>query len=214
LAQRVLALLMPVIILGGIMAGIVTPTEAAVIAIAYALLISFSFYKQLKVSDLPRILFDTAKATAIVMFMIAGAFLYGWIITNARVPQAVLALIQSMTTDPTVILLLFVAVYLVTGMFMDLGAAIILVLPILYPVVQLLQIDPILFGVITVMSLAVGLVTPPVGVCLFVAADIAKVDVLVASKAALPYLAGILIVIGLVIAFPDIALFIPRVLLG
>ncbi len=209
LKEGFLALFMPVIILGGIILGVVTPTEAAVLAIVYALIVSLLIYRELKLRDLPRILMESGISTAIVMFMIAGAFLYGWIITNDQVPQKVVALISQFTSDPTIVLVLMVVVFLITGMFLDLGAGMILLLPVLYPVTQVLGIDPILFGIVTVISLAVGLVTPPVGACLFIASEIAGISIVNTSRSSIPYLVGILLVLVLIVAFPQIALFIP-----
>ena len=173
-----LALLMPVIILGGIIFGVVTPTEAAVLATIYALIIGFFFYRELKLKFIPKLLLESAKTSAIVMFMIAGAYLYGWIITNDQVPQKIIEMITAFTTNRYMVLVMFVAVYFITGMFIDVGASIILLVPVLYPVVQVFGVDPLLFGVITVMSLALGLITPPVGACLFISCEIANVPLL------------------------------------
>lgn len=207
--QGILALFMPVIILGGIIFGIVTPTEAAVLAILYALLVSMVVYRELKPRDLPKLIYESGITTAIVMFMIAGAFLYSWIITNDQIPQKLAALIGMLTQDKNVVLLLFVVVYLVAGMFIDLGAAMILLVPVLYPVTRMMGIDPILFGIVTVIALAIGLVTPPVGACLFIASEIGGIPILKTARSAIPYLLGILLVLLAIILYPPLALFIP-----
>lgn len=209
LRRGILALFMPVIILGGIIFGIVTPTEAAVLAILYALFVSMVVYRELKPRDLPRLIYESGITTAIVMFMIAGAFLYSWIITNDQIPQKLTALIGMLTRDKNVVLLLFVVVYLVAGMFIDLGAAMILLVPVLYPVTRIMGIDPILFGIVTVIALAVGLVTPPVGACLFIASEIGGIPILKTARSAIPYLLGILLVLMAIILYPPLALFIP-----
>ena len=147
-------------ILGGIVFGIVTPSEAALLAIVYALIVGFLCYKELSLRQLPALLLDAAKSTAIVMFMICGAYPYGWIITNDKLPERVLSIITGISTNPTIVLLMFVLIFLIAGMFIDLGAGIILLVPVLFPIVQTLGIDPIVFGTITVISLAIGLVTP------------------------------------------------------
>ena len=142
--KSILALLTPIIILGGIILGIVTPTEAALLGVIYSLIISVFVFKKISLNNLSKILFDSAKITATVMFMIAGAYLYGWIITNDQIPQKVLYLVTNFTQDPTVVLIMFVFIFFVTGMFIDLGAAIILLVPVLFPVTQALGIDPLL----------------------------------------------------------------------
>lgn len=210
--QSFFALMTPVIILGGITLGIVTPTEAAVLAIVYALLVSFLFYKELRIKEIPKLLLDSATTTAIVMFMVAGAFLYGWIITNDMFPQKVARVIMSVSQNPTVILLLFVVLFLVCGMFMDLGAGIVLLIPVLYPVSQTLGIDPVLLGVVTVISLAIGLVTPPVGACLFIACQIGDIELMKGAKACIPFILGTLAIVLLIVFFPQIALYVPSLM--
>ena len=205
-----LALLMPVIILGGIIFGVVTPTEAAVLATIYALIIGFFFYRELKLKFIPKLLLESAKTSAIVMFMIAGAYLYGWIITNDQIPQKIIEMITAFTTNRYMVLVMFVAVYFITGMFIDVGASIILLVPVLYPVVQVFGVDPLLFGVITVMSLALGLITPPVGACLFISCEIANVPLLRGAKSTIPFIVGIFIVLALILIFPALATAIPN----
>ncbi|WP_059102718.1 TRAP transporter large permease [Shouchella shacheensis] len=208
--QSVFALLMPIIIIGGILLGIVTPTEAAVIAIAYALIIGFFVYKQLNIRMLPGIFYESAVTTAIVMFMITGAYLYGWIITNQRIPQMLADSLSTVTTSPAIILLLCVLIYIIAGMFIDLGAAIILFVPVLFPVSTAFGIDPVHFGIVTVIALAVGLITPPVGACLFLSTEIAEASLWEGAKATLPFIIGILFVLMLVIFIPELSLYIPR----
>lgn len=204
------ALLMPVIILGGIMTGVVTPTEASVIAIVYALVVGFFVYKQLNWKKVPKLLFASAKTTATVMFLIAGAYLYGWIITNDQIPQKVVELVTSISTAPTTILFMCVAVYLVVGMFIDMGAGIILMVPVLYPLTTAVGIDPLLFGVVTVISLAIGLITPPVGACLFIACKLSDAHLMKVAKSSIPFIVGILLVLLLVILLPEVVSVIPN----
>ncbi len=214
LKGSVLALLMPVIILGGIILGVVTPTEAAVLATIYALFIGFFAYGELSIKRMPGLLLESAKTAATVMFMIAGAYLYGWIITSDQIPQKVVALVTNFSSNPSVVLWIFVLIYFVTGMFIDLGASIILLVPVLFPVIQILGIDPLLFGVVTVMALAIGLVTPPVGACLFISCEIAGIPLAKGALAAIPFIIGMFLVLMLIIMFPQLALFIPRIVMG
>ncbi len=204
---------MPIIILGGIILGIVTPTEAAIVATIYAFIIGFFVYKELNLKMMPKLLLDSAKTTATVMFMIAGAYLYGWVITNDQIPQKLVIFVTSITTNPQIILLFLVFVYFITGMFMDLGASIILLCPIFFPLIQALGIDPMFFGIITVISLAIGLVTPPVGACLFVASKIGNVPILRGAKASLPFILAIAGLLLLFIFFPGIITTVPNALM-
>jgi C4-dicarboxylate transporter DctM subunit len=206
-------LMAPVVILGGMLAGIFTPTEAAAVGVVYALAVGFFVNKELTLQQLPRILFDSAITTAIVMFMIVGAFLYSWIITNDRIPQVVARVVLSISTNPTVVLFLFVGVFLVAGMFVDLGANIVLFIPVLFPVTQQLGIDPVFFGVLTVVALSIGLVTPPVGASLFITCDISKSNLMEAFWASLPYLAGVFLVIIIMILFPRECMYLPNLLI-
>jgi C4-dicarboxylate transporter DctM subunit len=207
------ALLTPVIILGGIMLGIVTPTEAAVIATIYALIVGAFVYKELSLKDLPKIILESAKTTSTVMFMIAGAYLFGWVVTNAQLPQKIIVLVTGLTNSKIIVTLLLVAVYFVCGLFLDLSAGIILLCPIFLPLVNTVGIDPLFFGVITVIALGIGLTTPPVGACLFIACKIGKIPLEEGAKATFPFIAAFLIILVLFIIFPSIVTFVPNALM-
>ena len=202
-------LVMPVIIIGSIRYGIATPTEASVIAVAYALLVGMVVYRTIRVKDLPRIVLDAAITTGIVMLLIAAATLYGLIITREQIPQQAAAFILQITSNPQILLLLILALYLTAGTVLDLGAAIIILVPVLWPLTQQVGIDPVHFGVVTVMGLAIGLITPPVGASLFVSCGIAKVNLLEGSKAVLPFVLALTALTVLVIFVPGIATWLP-----
>jgi C4-dicarboxylate transporter DctM subunit len=206
-----LALMMPVLIIGGIMFGIVTPTEAAVLAVFYSFVVGVFIFRTIKLRDLPQIVKESSITTGVVMLMITAASLYGLILTQEQVPLKAAELISSLTSNPYIILFLMVGLYLIAGMILDLSANIIILVPVLYPTVKLLHIDPVQFGIITIMSLAVGLITPPVGVCLFVACGISKLSIIKASRAIMPYILAILAIIALIIFFPAIVLWLPGV---
>lgn len=206
-----LALMMPVLIIGGIMFGIVTPTEAAVLAVFYSFVVGVFIFRTIKLRDLPQIVKESSITTGVVMLMITSASLYGLILTQEQVPLKAAELISSLTSNPYIILFLMVGLYLIAGMILDLSANIIILVPVLYPTVNLLHIDPVQFGIITIMSLAVGLITPPVGVCLFVACGISKLSIIKASRAIMPYILAILAIIVLIIFFPAIVLWLPGV---
>ncbi len=208
--KSILALLMPFIIIGGILFGIFTPTEAAVIAVFYSLIISLFVYRTLTFKDLPKIFLKSAYTTAVVMLMVSAAFLYGWIITRERIPYHVAQFITALPVHPVIILMIIAVLYIIAGTLMDLGANIIILVPVLYPAVKLLGIDPIHFGLITVIGLSIGLITPPVGACLFVAAEISKTTLLKLSKSLVPYIVGLVIVLLLLIMVPQLILWIPN----
>jgi C4-dicarboxylate transporter, DctM subunit len=201
-------LFMPVVIIGSIRYGIATPTEASVVAVLYALFVGLYVYRTITWHDIPGIIQDTAVTTGIVMLMIAAASLYGLIVTREQIPQAAAQMIMDVTRDPYLVLILILGVYLIAGMFLDLGANIIILVPVLWPLVRSLQIDPVQFGIVTVLGLSIGLITPPVGASLFVTCGIAKTN-LDGSKAVLPFIAALVLVTLLIIFFPGIATWLP-----
>ena len=202
-------LVMPVVIIGSIRYGIATPTEASVVAVAYGLLIGMVVYKNIKWHDLPKIVLDASITTGVVMLMIAAASLYGLIITREQIPHAAAQAIIALTSDPFLVLLLILCVYLVAGMLLDLGASIIILVPVLWPVTQALSIDPLQFGVLTVLGLSIGLISPPVGASLFVTCGIARCDMIAGTRSAIPYVLALLVVAILIIAVPGIATWLP-----
>lgn len=203
-------LVMPVIIIGSIRFGIATPTEASVLAVAYSLLVGMVIYRTVRWRDLPRIMLDTAITNGVVLLLIAAATLYGLIITRERIPQEAAVLILGLTSDPTTLLLLILAVYLVAGMILDLGAAIIILVPVFWPMTREVGIDPVHYGIVTVMGLAIGLITPPVGASLFVTCGIARVNLVRGAVAVLPYVAALTLLVFVVILWPDLALWLTR----
>ncbi|MDW8398899.1 MAG: TRAP transporter large permease [Acetobacteraceae bacterium] len=171
----VLALFMPVIILGGIYGGLFTPTEAAVVAVFYALLLGLFVYRRIAFAELPRIFADGAITSAVVMIIVGFAAMFGFALQLLQAPQAIAAALRGVSDDPLVFLLLVNLFLLVVGMFMETFAAIIILAPILAPVAAGFGIDPVHFGLIVIVNLAVGMVTPPVGVNLFIACGIARI---------------------------------------
>ena len=207
------AILMPIIILGGIYGGFFTPTEAAAVAVAYGFIIGFFVYKELKLKDLPSIFVNSAISTATVMLIIATAQVFGWILTSERVPDAIAQSFTNITSSPIVFMILINLLLLVVGTFMETNAAIIILAPIFLPLVIELGIDPILFGVVMVANLAVGMVTPPLGVNLFVACGVQKISIEKISKAVLPFILVNVLVIFILSFVPKIILFLPNLML-
>jgi C4-dicarboxylate transporter DctM subunit len=171
-----LSLLMPVIILGGIFGGIFTATEAAVVAVFYALFLGVVVYRKLKLRDLPAIFATAAVTSAVVMIIVAFAAMFGFALHLLRAPQQIGMLLTTITDNPIYFLLLVNLFLLVVGMFMETFAAIVILGPILSPIAATYGIDPVHFGLIMIVNLAVGMVTPPVGVNLFIACGIARVS--------------------------------------
>ncbi|ARD49018.1 TRAP transporter large permease [Sporosarcina sp. P33] len=198
--DALLALLMPVIILGGIYGGIFTPTEAAAVAVAYSFIVGTFVYKEIKIANIIEILSKSVISTSIVMFIIANAGLFAWVLTRESVPQKMALLFTTVTESPIVFLLIINVMLLVVGMFFDGSVAIIILAPLLTPIAVGLGIDPIHFGMVMITNLAVGMCTPPLGVNLFVSCQIADIRLEQITKAILPFV-FILIVDVLIISY-------------
>lgn len=200
-------LLMPVIILGGIYGGIFTPTEAAAVSAVYGLFIGVVVYRTLKLKDLKKILVDTASTTATVMFITAAATLFAYVLTRARIDVAISSLLTEVAGGNQIIFLLIVnIVLLIAGCFLDSTSALYIFTPLFVPVAKALGMSMIHFGTIMIVNLAIGLVTPPVGVNLYVACGIAKIDLKKISVAVVPLLVASLIVLAIVTYVPSVSL--------
>jgi tripartite ATP-independent transporter DctM subunit len=209
-----LALLMPGIILGGILGGIVTPTEAAAIAVFYALVISTVVYRALTFNDILEMLVRTARITGIVFLIIASASILSWWMTFMQIPQKIAELFLFLSSDPRVITGLILALLLGIGMFMDINAALIILAPVLAPLTATIGMDPVHAGIMIVLSLNISLMTPPVGACLFVLSSITGERIERISVALIPFLVVEVMVLILVAYWDKMTLFIPRILLG
>jgi tripartite ATP-independent transporter DctM subunit len=206
------ALLTPVILIGGIVSGFFTPTEAAAIACLYALLISFFVYRSIKVKDLPRILIETMKLSSLSLFALATANALGELMSFYHLNDAVQGFFVGLPGGSFIFLLVVVAFFLFIGTFMDAIPALILFIPIILPSAVLLGIHPLILGLICTITLAMGLVTPPYGLCLLLAASIANIPIERAFKGVLPYLLASLGVLFILVLFPDAFLAIPQAL--
>jgi tripartite ATP-independent transporter DctM subunit len=192
----------PVIILGGIFSGIFTPSEAAVVAVNYALLVSLFIYRDLTLRDVYHILIRSAVTTAVIMFVIATSAVLSWTLSSWQVPGAIAQAVLSISTDTYVIMLLVVAVILLTGVFIETASALIILTPVLLPLVLQLGIDPIHFGLIIVVGLAIGMITPPVAINLYVASSVTQLPLERITRAIIPYLLGLIVVLLLVVYVP------------
>ena len=208
--DAILALLMPVIILGGIYGGVFTPTEAAVVAVVYGFAVGFLVYRELRLSKLKDILVTTAVSTAMIMFIIAASSVFSWIITAQKIPQAVASAMLAISSNPVVILTLINLLLLFIGTFMETVASIIILVPVLLPVVTQLGVDPLHFGIVLVVNLAIGMVTPPLGVCLFVGCSISGISLEAISKAVWPFILVMIVDVLLLTYIPWITTVLPK----
>lgn len=201
-----LSLLLPVFVLGGIYGGVFTPTEAAAMAVFYALIVSLVFYREIGIRDLPRITVKSARMSAMIMFIIANGVLFSFVLTREQIPNEVTQLILNLDLTQWAFLLLVNILLLVVGAFMETSSAILILAPILLPVATELGVNPIHLGVIMIMNLEIGMVTPPLGVNLFVASGLTGMSVLRIAKAALPSALVLLFALFVVTYVPDLAL--------
>ncbi len=209
LKEVVWALLTPIIILAGLVGGIFTVTEAAAVAAVYAFLVGLFVYRELKLSHLPQILYENALLVASIMLIISMAELYKWVLVLADAPGTVANWLFTLTQDPIILLLLINMAMLALGIFMEANAAIVITVPILFPVVVAMGVDPVHFGIMMVFNLCLGLVTPPVGLCLNLAAKIARLPVAKALRATLPFFGIGVAVLLLITLLPAIATTLP-----
>lgn len=207
-------LALPVVIVGGIVTGLCTPTEAASIAVFYSLFVGFVVYRNLTHKALLNIMADSGVESGAVMVIVAAAALFGWVLAMEQVPVKLAEIILDVTTSRWQVLILINIVLLGLGMFMDSAPAIIMVTPVLLPLYMQIGMDPLQAGAMTCINLVTGLSTPPVGCCLFAASVIAEESFEKVSYAVLPFLAANIVVLLLVTYVPQVSLFIPRVIFG
>ncbi len=206
------ALLTPVIIIGGIYGGIFTPTEAAAVAAVYGIFVGLFVYKELKLRDFPQIIFQAVIGTTVIMFLVGAATVFGWLITNLQIPHQVAAFVVSVTSSPLLFLFAMNILLLIAGTMVNASAAVVILTPIFLPVARTLGIDPLFFGVLMVVNLAIGCITPPVGLDLFVASAISKVPIERVVKACLPYLWALLATLAVLTVFPWFITVLPSLL--
>ena len=207
------ALIVPVIILGGIYGGIFTPTEAAGVAVVYALIISLYIYRDLKLSDLSGVFLKSGLTSATVLVMVVMAASFGRLLTLERVPVEVANMITAVSENPLIVLMLINIMLLIVGMFMETIASIIILTPILLPIVQTMGVDPIHFGIIMTVNLAIGFCTPPLGANLFVATGVANVSLEALVKSMTPFLVAMFVMLMMVTFIPQISLLLPSILM-
>jgi tripartite ATP-independent transporter DctM subunit len=213
-ANSIMSLVTPLIIIAGIFGGIFTPTEAGVAATAYALLLSMVVYREIKPRDLPAILWDSLIHTVRIMFVIAAAGFFGWLLIHQRIPNELVRAMTGLSDEPALVMAIVVMILLILGLFLEGIAVIVLTVPLFLPVVTQIGVDPVQFGVIMIMCSMVGLLTPPVGMVLFAVASIARLSVGRLSRALMPYLIGIASVLLLVVTVPAVSTWLPTLVVG
>ncbi len=203
------SILLLVIVIGGIIAGIFTATEASVIAVFYTLILAF-IYKELKPGDLPEVLLSTVKTVAIVMLLIASSIALSWVLSFENVPQNISAALLNLSDNRIILLLIINIILLVVGIFMDMTPAVLIFTPIFLPVMLQFGVDPIHFGILMIVNLCVGLCTPPVGAVLFIGCSVADVKIEQVIKPLLPFFAAMIAALLLITYIPEISLWLPR----
>tara|TARA_B100001113_G_scaffold159601_1_gene130509 strand:+ start:201 stop:1481 length:1281 start_codon:yes stop_codon:yes gene_type:complete len=210
LREGVLPILMILIILGGIYGGIFTPTEAASVAVVYGFVVSFFIYKELTIEDIPKVLLNTASLSGVVLLVLATASVFSFILTFERIPHALAQIIITYADNWIVFIILVHIVFLLLGMVMDALPAIIVLMPIFLPVAVSLGIDPIHFGILIAANVGLGMITPPVGICLFVACGISEVQIGKVVKPLIPFLILLFVSLVIITAFPQVTLLLPQ----
>lgn len=209
-----LPLLMPLLILGGIFWGIVTPTEAATVGVVYAAFLGMCVYRTLSLRGLYASCKEAAILISIPLTCLTTASVFGWLMTEAGVSDQVVAWLQSVTQSPLVTLVYINILFLILGCFMDMLPAILVFVPILLPAAVKMGIDPVFFGVMTVINFAIGLITPPFGVCLFIGASLGNMSIPQAARGAVWFILIMIIVLAMIVLFPPLVLYIPNLALG
>ncbi len=207
-----LSLLTPVIIVGGILSGAFTPTEAAIAACAWALVLGLFVYRTLTLRRFLRVSFDTIETTAVVLLIVAAASIFAWILTSNRAPEKFASLILTLSDNPIVVLILINIILLIVGCFLETVAAITILTPVLLPIAVQMGVDPVHFGVIMVLNLMIGLLTPPIGMVLYVLSRVSQIPFERCVAATAPFLIPLVAVLGLITFIPALTMWLPTLL--
>ena len=212
LKDGILPIVMIGIILGGIYGGVFTPTEAASVAVVYGFIVSFFIYKELSIEDIPKVLLNTCSLSGVVLLVLATASMFSFILTFERIPHALAQFIVSYADNWILFIILVHIVFILLGMVMDALPAIIVLMPIFLPVAVSLGMEPIHLGILVAANVGIGMITPPVGICLFVACGISKTTIGSVVRPLLPFLIFLIFTLIIITMFPEITLFLPRLL--
>jgi C4-dicarboxylate transporter DctM subunit len=212
--QALPAMALPIVIIGGILGGIFTATEAGVTAVVYALIVGFFVYRELKLRDLPRILANAAMTSFGLLFIVANAAMFGWVLAREEFPRLTVGFLTSLTQDPHVILLLVILFLLLVGCFVETISAMIILVPMLFATGAAYRLDPIHFATMIVILLLIGTITPPVGILLYLTCAMTKTPISEALKYIMPFVIAMLAVVLLVAYLPPLSLFVPHLIFG
>lgn len=212
--DSILAIMTMVIIMGGILSGVFTATEASVVTVLYSFIVGFFIYKEITLKDIPRIMAESALTAGMVMLVVATASSFGWILGAEQVPDKIVEFVFSLSSNKYVIIILMNLLLLFLGMFLDIAPIIIIVVPIIYPIAMALGMTPIHFGIMTIVNMAIGQCSPPVGIALFVSTGISKASLAEIMGIYIKYLLTMIIVLVIITVIPDLITFIPQMVLG
>ncbi|BAQ08865.1 C4-dicarboxylate ABC transporter permease [Bacillus sp. OxB-1] len=207
LRRSLWALGTPVILLGGVFLGVVTPTESGVVAVIYAVIVGLFIYRELKIKDLIGIILDSARSTAVIMFIVANAALFAYVLAYENIPTMIVTSVMSLSENPIIILLLINIILLFFGAFMDTMAILVIVVPMFLPVIIALGIDPVLFGIIVVVNTAIGMATPPFGATLLIASNIGKHPLMSVARESGWLLLALIIALFIITYIPIVVMF-------
>lgn len=202
----------PVIILGGILGGIFTATEAAAVAVIYGFFVGKFVYKELRLSETPKLLLNSAVMSSVILFIISTASIFGWLITMANIPQSIASILSSLTENPVILILIINMILLIAGTFVETTVSLILFVPIFFPMLPQLGIDPVQMGVIIVTNLAIGMLTPPLGICLIVSCGISKNSIVQVSRAIVPFLLILIVDLLIITFYSPLTMFLPSLM--
>lgn len=206
------SLLLVILVLGGILGGVFSATEASAIAVAYAFVLGVVIYREIPLSRLPDILLKAAKTTAVVMLLVGASQAMSWVLASERVPDLVSSAMIGLSENPLVILLMINILLLIVGTFMDMTPAVLIFTPIFLPVVTKLGMDPVQFGIVLIANLCIGLCTPPVGACLFVSCSVGKTSISRVIAPIIPFFIAMVLALLLITYWSDLVLFLPRLM--
>jgi tripartite ATP-independent transporter DctM subunit len=210
--QAFLPLLTPVILVGGILLGVFTPTEAAAVASLYAFVLSVFIYRELNLKEIFKIIYDTVKETVVILFIVANASLYGWLLIKTQMPMIFMEKVFELSKEPLVVLFILNVFWFIVGMFMETNAAIIILTPIMMPLAKTIGINPVHLGIVMVLNLMIGLLTPPIGMCFYAVQRVARINFDKMFNAIAPFYIPLIAALILVTVFPQISLFLPQII--
>ncbi|MDR1933157.1 MAG: TRAP transporter large permease [Spirochaetales bacterium] len=213
LKSSILALMSPLIIIGGIVGGFVTPTEASLIAVVYSMAISMLIFKTVTIKSFLKLLLDTVRLSSVVLFAVGTAAIYAWVMSFYKIPSFLVGAVSTWTTSPHVMLIIIVIIFLIVGMFIDGTPAIIIFAPLLRPLADAVGVNPLHFAVVGCVAISYGLITPPYGLCLLITSKIAKINCIEPMREVCAFLGVMLFVLILMIFVPDVTLWVPKLLM-